>query len=131
MKVDAFDKLCSSKATLLNSENEIMFYSDYGIFTLKNNTFYKQVIESKNNDLVKKSNTELLIDNSVISYKQVFSQIPADCVIKTIKRNKYQIDELMFVVVSHDDVLYDFYIDTHMNINNPNLEKGIGTFLFE
>ena len=133
MHVETFNKLCMSKATLLNTENEIGFYSDYGIFTLKNNTFYKQIMtDSKNNDIVvNKLNIDLLIDNSIISYKPVCSQIPSDCVVKTIKRKKYQFDEVMFVVVSHEDVLFDFYIDTRMTISNTLLEKTISSFLFE
>lgn len=131
ISIDDFNKLCSLKATLLNTEHEIMFYSDYGIFILRNNIFYKQVIESKHNELIKKPNINLLIDNSFISYKQVFSQIPADSVVKSVKLKKYQLGEVVFVVVSHDEILFDFYIDTRMNISNPLLEKTISSFLFE
>lgn len=128
---ETFNKLCTANALYLNTENEFIFYSDYGIFTLKNNTFYKQAFESKNIEIIKKSNIEMMIDNSLISYKPLFSQIPSDCVVKTVKRKKYQINDVVFVVVSHDDNIFDAYIDTRMNISNPLLEKTINSFLIE
>ena len=129
-----FDKLCTSKTSLISSKTEMMFYSDYGIFTLRCGVFYKFVIETKKMTPATSSNNELLIDDSVISYNRVFSQIPSDYIAKTVNYNRYIIgdsSDIEFVVVRHDGLLFDSYISTSMKNITPIFEKVLSSFLFE
>ena len=72
-----------------------------------------------------------LLINVSISYKKLFSQIPADCVAKIVNRKMYQLSEMTLVVVSHGDILFDCYIETHMNETNPKFNNIISSFLFD
>ena len=126
-----FDKLCCLKAQYLNTEKHVMFYSDYGIFVLRNHIFYRQNIESKNTSKHTISGVEIVVDKSIVSYKKLFSQIPADCVAKIVNRKTYQLSEMTFVVVSHDDMLFDCYIETHLSESNPKFKNIISSFLFD
>ena len=125
-----FEKLCCSNAQYLNTEKQVMFYSNYGIFMLKNHIFYRETIETKNTRKFTISGTEFVTDNSIVSYKKLFSQIPADCVAKIINRKIYQLSDFRFVVVTHCDILFDCYIETRMNETEPQFKNIISTFLF-
>ena len=126
-----FEKLCCSKARYLNTEKQLMFYSDYGIFSLRNHIFYRQTIETKPHNKFTISDVEFMADKSIVTYKKLFSQIPADCVAKIVNRKMYQLSEMTLVVVSHGDILFDCYIETHMNETNPKFKNIISSFLFD
>ena len=99
-------------------------------FMLKNHIFYRQTIETNNTRKFTISGTEFVTDNSIVSYKKLFSQIPADCVAKIVERKIYHLSEFRFVVVTHGDILFDCYIETHMNVSNPQFKNIISSFLF-
>ena len=61
-----FEKLCCSKARYLNTEKQLMFYSDYGIFSLRNNIFYRQTIETKPISTFAISDVEIVVDKSIV-----------------------------------------------------------------
>jgi hypothetical protein len=126
-----FEKMCCSKAQYLNTEKHVMFYSNYGIFMLKNHIFYRQTIETKTISKFDISNVEIVVDKSIVSYKKLVSQIPADCIAKIVTRKMFQLSEMTLVVVSHCDVLFDCYIETHMNETNPKVKNIINSFLFD
>ena len=126
-----FEKLCCSKAQYLNTEKQVMFYSDHGIFILKNHIFYRQTIETKPHNKFTISDVEFMADKSIVTYKKLFSQIPADCVAKIINRKIYHLSEFRFVVVTQGDILFDCYIETVMNESNPQFKNIISSFLFD
>ena len=130
IEIKEFENLCCSKANCVNTEELVMFYSEYGIFMLKNHIFYRQTIETNNTRKFTISGTEFVTDNSIVSYKKLFSQIPADCVAKIVERKIYHLSEFRFVVVTHGDILFDCYIETHMNVSNPQFKNIISSFLF-
>lgn len=129
--IKEFENLCCSKANYVNTEEVVMFYSEYGIFMLKNNIFYKQNIEPVNVIIDTISGTEILIDKTNISYKKLFSQIPADCVAKLINRKIYQISDVRFVVVTHGNILFDCYIEIKNNVLTSHIKSIISSFLFD
>ena len=134
MSNNIFYNLCVSKMKLVKSEIRLMFYSEEGIFTLMNNKFYKVIVETMTSELISKSSVDILTDNSSISYKQVVSQIPADYTDKTLTINTYHMDrfaDFNFIIVMRDEIVFDVYIDTCLDINLPIIDDMLCSFLIE
>jgi len=130
MGFDKFNELCIKNTEYVNTEQEMIFYSDYGIFLLKNNTFYKQNIESSNVIVLNILGYECLVDKSNGKFNLVYSQIPTDSISRHIKKKKYKIGELFFIIVMNDiDTIIDVYIENTIAINDTILKKLICSFL--
>lgn len=112
--------------------DETHFYSSTGIFTLRNNHIYKYIYKPKQIETIQKEDMVLYRDNSEVSYKEIYSQLPCDYNMIQIKKKIYCMQQdcpLVFVIVFKDNILYDCYMETSENIDNSEIVSSALSFL--
>lgn len=129
--VASFQERCNGM-TLHKTLDEMNFYSSTGIFTLRNNQIYKHIYKPKQIETIQRGDIVLYKDNSDISYKEVYSQLPSDYNIIKIKKKIYCMKQdypVVFVIVFKDNVLYDCYMETTEKIDNSVIISSALSFL--
>lgn len=130
--IDTFQEKCKNGMMLHKTVDETSFYSSAGIFTLRNNEIYKHIYKPKPIETIQQENIVLYKDNSVISYKEIYSQLPSDYNMINIKKYIYCIKPdylVFFVIVFKDNILYDCYMETSENIDNSAIISSALSFL--
>lgn len=133
VQIKLFHKKCVSNMNLSKCYDESIFYSSSGVFSLRNNKIYRQMYIHKPIETICFEEVLLYKDDSLISYKEIFSQIPVDYDIIKYKKYIYcakDNDALHFVIIFKESELYDCYIEASNNlVDNLVLKSLVLSFL--
>lgn len=127
-----FNELCNKNLSLNKTNNETLFYCKTGIFSIIKNNLYRLIINSKTPESFAFGEIKLILDTSLTSYKQVYSQLPNDYEVRNIRRNTYimlDFNDVKFVVVSQNENIVDCYIEFDSIVNKIELNNIICSFL--
>ena len=130
--MDDFAELCNKTASIHSTDNEIIFYSKTGIFSLRKNIFHRIIINQNSIEAFEIDGIEVLADTSNITYEPIYSQLPNDYEMRIIKRDNYKLtgfSDIKFVIVSNLGKIVDCYIETLSDINKIELGIILGSFL--
>lgn len=132
VSVKTFNKICNEHLILKKTINEVNLYSGNGVFSLRNNKFYNIIYTHKQIESIQKNDILLYKDTSTTSYKEVYSQIANDLDVVKIKKNIFyskENDNIHYVTVFKDDILYDCYMEVSSNIDYTCVFKSAVSFL--
>ena len=111
------------------SYNETLFYTQQGIYEIKNGKLYK--INVKTNDTVLHHNIQgfdIIEDNyEKDNPVHVISQLPYDYFVKRNELTKYALDNSTLVVVKTGEYFTDFYIESDKKCSH--ISQDIVSFL--
>jgi len=132
VSVETFYKICNNHLILKETLVEVNFYSGNGVFSLKNHKFYNITYTHKPIESIQQDNILLYKDPSTTSYSELYSHIPNDLDVVKIKKYIFyskEYDNVHYVTVFKDDILYDCYIVVSSKIDNTSLFKSAVSFL--
>lgn len=127
-----FHTKCISNLNFVKCCDDITFYSNSGVFSLRNNKIYRHIYCPKHIETLQLDDMVLYKDHSTVSYKEIFSQIPSDYDIIKYKKYMYSVkeqDNILFVVVFKDCKLFDCYIETSNGLDNMAMKSTVLSFL--
>ena len=106
-----------------SSERQSLFYTQHGIFTVKNGKLYKININHKTVQHHKYKNIEIVSDDSSEELTEINSQIPNDYYVKRLDIVKYKVSG------NKKDLVTDAFFKNDNDFNCPMLHSTIDTFL--
>ena len=115
-----------------STERQSLFYTQHGIFTVKNGKLYKININHKTVQHHKYKNIEIISDDSSEELTEINSQIPNDYYVKRLDIVKYKVsgnNHAHLVITYEKDLVTDAFFKNDNDFNCPMLHSTIDTFL--
>ncbi len=115
-----------------STERQSLFYTQHGIFTVKNGKLYKININHKTVQHHKYKNIEIVSDDSSEELTEINSQIPNDYYVKRLDIVKYKVsgnNHAHLVITYEKDLVTDAFFKNDNDFNCPMLHSTIDTFL--
>jgi len=132
LTIHDFNLKCKNLLKLKEIKNYKLLYSDLGIYKIDNDLISKNKILIKNPKSLNINSYNIIINFTENKLITIFSQIPNDYDLVTIKKYIYtlpDINNFYFINIFENDELVDTFIESTENYDLNKIKKKLVSFL--